>query len=146
MLAFSYFLGKKKVLRRKKDIPLAKSLIEDANARIVFAKKSKEDTKYAFEASYESVRELMDAILAVVGYKSYSHEASIAYLQEYDFSQPVISHIDNIRKKRNNSKYYGKTIDKAEAESDMFFLESQFDILLVLVSGLIETEDKRHKL
>ncbi len=140
MLTFSHYLDNKKVLVRKKDIPLARSLIVDAKERMIFSKKIKSDTKYAFEAAYESVRELLDAILAVSGYKSYSHEASIAYLGRYDLSQPTMIHLDNIRKKRNESKYYGAVIDKDEAEADMLFLEKQFDHILSIALSLIESD------
>ena len=58
---------------------------------------------------------MLDAILALEGYKSYSHEASIAYLTTIGINDSLTFKLDRFREKRNKSKYYGKmpSIDDA---------------------------------
>lgn len=109
---FEFYLREGTVKRRKPDMELAKSLINDANER--FGKISKLDagvfSKIIFENIYDALRSILDALLAIDGYKSYSHEASIAYLKKYGFEDSLIAEFDNFRLIRNSSKYYGKDI------------------------------------
>ena len=92
----------------------AKSLIEDAKARYDYYQEqevNKINAKYIFENVYESIRELLDAVLLQEGFKSYSHQAPIIYAKDkniLNYKDAVI--LDNLRELRNKSKYYGKKI------------------------------------
>ncbi|MBN1377460.1 hypothetical protein JW949_03985 [Candidatus Woesearchaeota archaeon] len=58
---------------------------------------------------YESLRQILEAICLIEGYKVYSHEAFTYYLndkQEYKTADLF----DKYRRMRNEVNYYGKTI------------------------------------
>jgi len=54
--------------------------LTSAKDRFGFAMKL-ENSRYALESAYEAVIELIDSLLAMEGYKSWSHEANIAFLK-----------------------------------------------------------------
>ena len=85
MKPFEYYLNGTDVKKITPDEELAKSLIKDMHERI--DKISKLDikifSKIIFENMYDALRDFCDAVLAIDGYKSYSHKASIAYLVKY---------------------------------------------------------------
>lgn len=117
MKEFSYFIVSKAVKKQTPDIHLAKATARDSLERLDMAKNilHTQKPKYILENAYEAVRELIDGILYQEGYKSYSHEASIAYLHTLGFSQTDIVTVDRLRKKRNGIKYYGENITPEEA-------------------------------
>lgn len=119
MRAFGFYLEKNDAKRVSKDPELARSLVKDMEGRITKALtlNIEDFAKIFFENIYDSLREFCDALLALDGYKSYSHQASITYLKEYGFSEEFIARLDMFRYKRNGSKYYGKEISPEEAES-----------------------------
>ena len=59
---------------------------------------------------------MIEALLSLRGYKSYSHEADIAYLRKLDFPESIILSLDRLRRKRHKSKYYGTIFDEEEVE------------------------------
>ncbi len=136
MFDFQYFIREKDVVKRWIDTNLAKGLMEDAEDRFPFGEEIlSKKPKYAFENAYEAVRELADALLALEGWKSFSHEASISFLQKFsEFNKIELEILDKIRKKRNDSKYYGKIIDKNQAEEDIKFLKKIFDKLIKILN------------
>ncbi|MBS3132079.1 hypothetical protein J4212_06610 [Candidatus Woesearchaeota archaeon] len=77
---FSFYLQEGKVKRQSPDRELASSLLADAKGRMAMISKldTKVFAKIIFENVYDAIREILDALLAADGYKSYSHEASIA--------------------------------------------------------------------
>jgi hypothetical protein len=118
MMPFEYFLEKEEVKKCSADTELAKSLIKDMQDRV---KKSlmldaKLFSKIIFENIYDGIRDFCDALLALAGFKSYSHQASIAYLIKEKFDVSVVEELDQLRYKRNGSKYYGKPISAEDAE------------------------------
>jgi len=127
MKDFEYYLRDKSVRKATADLERARSLIIDANERIRVAgllKKDEDFAKMMFENFYDALRDFLDAILLSEGYKSYSHEGSIAYLSKKGFDISEISRLDSFRFKRNGSKYYGKTISLKEAKDiNAFYLE-----------------------
>jgi pyruvate/2-oxoacid:ferredoxin oxidoreductase alpha subunit len=117
MMPFEYFLNNGEVKNSSKDPELAKSLIKDMQERIekveildirIFA-------KIIFENLYDALRDFCDALLALKGYKSYSHQASISFLSSEGFDTPFIEELDQFRYKRNSSKYYGLGISEQES-------------------------------
>lgn len=143
MKPFEEFIKTKDVKRIFPDIELAKSLVEETETRIEIALEMKLDDKRArviFELLYDSLRELIDALLTLDGYKSYSHEAAIAYLKKFsDFSDFEISSLESFRKIRIASKYYGKPAKIEEAVR----IKEQFQILKEKIIKIINSKLKQ---
>lgn len=112
---FEFFL-KKEVKKQSPDKNLSKSTFESSLDRFEFAKTLKKP-KYILENAYEAMREAADALLYSEGYKSYSHQASIAFLSEKRFSESELNEFDRFRKMRNGIKYYGKDCSKEDADT-----------------------------
>jgi len=112
MKPFEYFIQLKEVNKISPDIELAKSLLSEVETRIEIALEMKLDERKAriiFELLYDSLRELTDVILALDGFKSYSHEANLSYLSKFkEFETIELMELNRFRKIRNSSKYYGK--------------------------------------
>ncbi len=67
------------------------------------------------ESYYEIVKELITAVLAIKGYKSYSHERLIAFVEEYystNFTKAEIQVIDQLRIIRNDIVYRGAFVEE----------------------------------
>jgi len=128
MKKFEEFLNTRDLRRTTKDAGLAKSLVKDAEQRfevIMEMKLTEKSSTLIFEQVYESLRECIDALLSLQGYKSYSHVASIAFLQNHpEFSTADINELDNAREKRNLAKYYGKQISILDTK-DVIELHNQ---------------------
>jgi hypothetical protein len=114
MVDFEYFILKGDVKKQVKDERLANLLIKESFDRLEFVKSLKLDeknAKYIVENIYDILRELIEAKLALNGFKSYSHEATILFLKKFpEFKESEIRFMDNLRKIRNGIKYYGKDI------------------------------------
>ncbi len=119
MKEFSHYLGKEDVKRQGKDPNLSAATMNEGEERLQFAKglAGKAKPKYVLENAYEAMREAADALLYLHGYKSYSHEASIAYLSGKGFSESELSEFDRLRRIRNSIKYYGKGCEQEDAVS-----------------------------
>lgn len=130
MLSFETFINKKEVMPVKKDENMALSLVEDAKQRFSYFSKQEikeENIKFIFESYYESIRELLDAIMIKEGYKSYSHQAPIVYAKDKKIiSEKDAIILDSLRQKRNKSKYYGKTFDYDYLIEKIIFLKDKF--------------------
>jgi hypothetical protein len=118
MKEFEFYIQKDSVKKQSKDLNLAKATARDSIDRISMAKSilTTQKPKYTLENAYEAIREFIDAILYSEGYKSYSHEASVAYLFKLGFNISEINDVDRLRRIRNNIKYYGgdATLDEAK--------------------------------
>jgi hypothetical protein len=130
MIIFDNFVRQNKVLKRDKDLALRNSLLKDAEERIKILVITGLSPKFKFEQAYDAVRELADSFLARDGFKTYSHEAALSYLNKLGLIDDVeLERLDMCRKKRNDSKYYGKDIDDEEAIYLCKFLENIFNRL-----------------
>lgn len=117
MKPFEHFIEMGEVRKVTNDTILAKSLVKDMISRIdkSLLLDIQEFSKMVFENMYDALRDFADALLAADGFKSYSHQASFAYLAKYGFDEPSLDILDKFRYKRNSSKYYGQDISEAEA-------------------------------
>jgi len=117
MRPFRQFLGEE-VKEITPDKHLAQATREAAQKRLAYAKRihKTEEPHYVVENAFEAIRQSIDAHLFEKGYKSYSHDATIAYLQELRFSPADINCADMLRKQRNNIKYYGEESTAQDAE------------------------------
>ncbi len=120
---FESFLIKKEVRKDLPNLALAKSLIKDMEQRIEKSMKLdiNDFSKIIFENFYDALQDFSNAILAIDGFKSYSHIASITYLSKYNFNDSEINIFDKFRLRRHASKYYGVDISKEEAEEIIEF-------------------------
>jgi len=125
MKEFNYFLKVGDVRKVARDIELARSLVKDMNERIEKANLLDADifAKMIFENFYDALRDFSDAILAVNGFKAYSHQASIVYLKKFGFGDSVLMEFDGFRYKRNSSKYYGEIIYPRDSKNIKEFFE-----------------------
>src|SRR3989344_1153854 len=123
MKEFAYFIKEGSVRRVSEDINLAKSLIKDMKERIKDVSVRGISPKLVFENIYDALRDFCDALLAMKGLKSYSHESSISFLKNCNFEDSIINEFDLFKYKRNRSKYYGKSIFKEDADEIRKFYE-----------------------
>ena len=77
--------------------------------------------------AYESLRELLEALAIVNGYKIYNHECYCAFLKEILLKSSLGDEFDDLRKIRNSINYYGKEITSEEAK-----------LILKSIEGIIE--------
>jgi len=118
MKPFDYFIKKQEVKKCSPDVALSNSLIKDMKERIRCTNflKIEKFPKIVFENTYDAIIDFANALLAKDGYKSYSHQASLVYLLKYKVDLATIINLDNIRFKRNSSKYYGQSISIEDAQ------------------------------
>lgn len=90
---------------------VARSLLQMCNARLEIAKSM--PRKYpalVAEVYYEIIKEQITALLALHGYKSYSHKCLVSFIEEFycnEVSPSEISLIDRLRVIRNDAGYRG---------------------------------------
>ena len=104
----------------KHDEELVKSLIKSSENKLKSEKMLKlSDITAAskLSLSYDSLRELLEAIALRHGYKIYNHECYTAFLKEIIKNSKLGDEFDNIRKIRNAVNYYGKEISIEDADN-----------------------------
>lgn len=114
IMPFQYYLNKKMVRKTVANPAIANSLIKKSDIRlrrIVKEEITNEESSIIFEDIYELIREALQAIMQLKGYKPYSHEALIAFLKEEKiFSLEIINNINRYRILRNKSVYEAKKV------------------------------------
>ncbi len=111
---FEYYLRTGKVKRTTPNISRAKSLIEIAKKRFEYAMKRKDDSEilFIFEDLYECIKEVIQAFMEKEGFHPYSHEAIVAFAEEYlGLSKVEIIKLDQMRRIRNDILYRGEIKD-----------------------------------
>lgn len=138
MKSFDEYILSGDVKKVSPDLGLARSLLASAQNRVAVLTPlplTESSATVIFENYYEALRELCDAILAVEGFKSYSHIASIVFLKRYaEFSERDLYKLDNARQKRNQAKYYGKQV----ALQDTYALRAYFRDVTPLLTKVIK--------
>lgn len=111
------------VRKVSKNSELSKSLRKTANDRIKeYAEKcliTDKNARFIVEEYYEAIMEFMHSLLALHGFKCYSHECAIEFLREFyskRFSKSEIIFLHRLRMLRNDIKYEGRLINKSDAE------------------------------
>ena len=138
---FEFFLKKGDVKKQSPDKNLSKATFKESLERLQLAELlwNKVKAKYVLENAYESMREAADAILYQDGYKSYSHEASIAYLRNFpEVSEEKLRQLDRYRVKRNNSKYYGKSPSTEDADEIKKFYGENKDLFKKIIRSKLK--------
>lgn len=128
MVNFEDFINSGGVRTQRKNAILASALINSSEKSEKYVKRQKIDdgsAEHIVSDIYDIIRELIEAKLALEGYKSYSHEATILFLKKFhEFSESEIIFLDDLRKVRNGIKYYGKESSTEDAVKTIKFLNS----------------------
>ncbi len=127
IMPFNHYLKNNLVKKASPDLGEAEALMKKAGGRLNFSIKTRDINKdsaaYIFEDIYECLREAAQSIMALEGYKPYSHEALIAFLKEIaHFREADISSLDRYRILRNKTIYKGEYISPETCEESLKFL------------------------
>lgn len=129
-----------KVKKVKENSEQAKSLLQLAKRRLDSIEKRRKDEfpQLLIESYYEAIKELICSLLAVHGYKSYSHECLISFMEEYypiAFDDFQIHFLDSMRKLRSDIQYRGRNIADDYLERNSLIIEKIIEILLELAEN-----------
>ncbi len=111
-MQFDDFIKEEKVLISTKDFQKAKSLVKMSNNNlktIGMLKITETTASTILSTSYESLRQILEAICLSEGYKVYSHEAFTFYLKKIKEDR-IAEKFDRLRKLRNGINYYGRQV------------------------------------
>lgn len=140
MKDFEFFVKGGDVKKQIPDKNLSDSIMKDSLDRLKYAKSStltESSAKYVYENLYESLREATDSILFLKGFKSFSHEATISFLQRFkEISTKEISEFDRMRRKRNGMKYYGKSCTVRDVKEVIEFADKMIKKIMALRENL----------
>lgn len=110
---------------RQLDIGKIKSMIEsgEINVKVIKSLELNEETSTViFREVYESIRQLGDARLWLLGYEPMNHEVSMEILREMDIKEKVkLNHLARFRKIRNDANYRGFKVTVAQANEILDF-------------------------
>ena len=127
-----------KVKKVKENPEQAEALFQLTKRRLKSIEKRKKDEypQLLIESYYEAIKELISALLAIHGYKSYSHECLISFMEEFyptaldDFQ---IHFLDNMRRLRSDIQYRGRDVADDYLERNSSTIEKIIGILLKTV-------------
>ena len=131
MKEFNYYLNHNLARKSSLDVAQAKALIEKAEGRIKFSIKSRKiddnTSFYIFEDIYECLREATQSLMFLAGYKPYSHEAIISFLEEfYNFEEFDMNLLNQYRILRDKIIYGGEKISVKRCKESLRFLNTFF--------------------
>jgi hypothetical protein len=101
------------------DNSLVRSLISSSAKKFESNNRLKLDKVTAttkISIAYESLREILEAIALLKGYKIYNHECFCAFLDEICKDKESSNNFDRFRLIRNKINYYGKDIEENESK------------------------------
>ncbi|MFO7678118.1 MAG: hypothetical protein R6V50_07055 [Thermoplasmatota archaeon] len=104
-----------KVKKVKENPEQAEALLKLAKRRLESINKRRKDefSQLLIESYYEAIKEIISALLAIHGYKSYSNECLISFIEEFypsvldDFE---IHFLDSMRKLQSDIQYRGRDV------------------------------------
>ena len=118
---FEDYIERGKVREEKTDPSQASSLLRRSESKFQTMEKLgiNEDTATDYlENVYESCKMLLQSLMALDGYKPYSHEAVIAYaIDEQELGMVNSNTLNRYRKLRNDISYRGEIATEDEAEN-----------------------------
>jgi len=140
---FENYVNNGRVVKQESSPPLAQALLKRAERRYEKVKEGIDHNNpdFSFEEIYETLREIAQSFLAEKGFKPYSHEATIAYLAQEKYLQNFeIEKFDELRKKRHDIMYYGKSLKKEEAEQALDFCITIFPKLQMCMKRKLDNK------
>lgn len=131
-MRFDDFIRQRKVIKGQVDIQKSRALVKMSKEHLSIIKSiplSDASASLILSQSYDSLRQILEAIALSKGFKVYSHEAYTYFLidlNEYSISE----HFDRLRKLRNGVNYYGKTVSIKVSSSALEQVEGLIEILV----------------
>ena len=111
----------KRIIKRvQADFELCKSLKKSSEKKLSSAKlleMSETTAASIITLSYDSLRELLEALAIKNGYKIYNHECYAAFLSSILGEEECARSFDSLRKLRNSINYYGQEISATDAKT-----------------------------
>lgn len=128
---FNFFLDTGLAKRDMPDKIEAEALIKKAEDRMNFSinvrKIDEMTSQFVFEDIYDCMREAAQSLMSLKGYKPYSHEAVISFLNEFfEFSPDDLKAFDRFRILRNKTMYRGEKISSETCKEAIDFLHIFF--------------------
>jgi len=117
---FKFYIESGLVRQGSKDPGESKAMIGRASKRLEYVRTqsiTEDNSSFLFEDIYEIMRECIHCLMAANGYKPYSHEATVAFLEEYYksyFGEKLVEAFNRYRIIRNNIMYRANSINKEE--------------------------------
>ncbi len=105
----------------------AQALFEKAKLLLLYAEDKKANEKTAafiLEDAYEAMREAAQSLMSLNGFKPYSHEATVSFIQAFYssiFTEEDIALFDHFRQVRNNSVYSAFHVSIEDANDCIIF-------------------------
>ncbi len=127
-----------KIKKVKENPEQAKALFQLAKRRLESIKKRRKDEypQFLIESYYETIKELISALLSIHGYKSYSHECLVVFIKEYypDFLDDSQLHfLDSMRKLRSDIQYRGQDVADDYLERNIATIEEIIQALFSVI-------------
>src|SRR3989344_319454 len=134
---FKYWIMKGALRNRQQDLEKMKSMINSAEVNAKVTQEINLDDKTAtlvFREIYESIRQLGDVKLWILGYEPLNHEVSMEILKEFDIKDKVkLNSLDRLKKIRHDINYRGFRASTVQAEEILeFWNKCGVEILRVL--------------
>jgi hypothetical protein len=124
-MKFSEFIRKGAVVKGKPDVPKAVSLLRMSETNLAIVRTiplTSESASLVLVNAYEALRQVLEAMALIEGYKVFSHEAYTQYLIEKDEVRASAT-FDRLRKLRNGVNYDGKNIPAEVAAQAIIDIE-----------------------
>lgn len=113
---------------RQRDLEKIKSMINSAEVNSIVTKEIKLNENTAtliFREIYESIRQLGDTKLWLLGYEPLNHEVSMEILREFDIKNKVkLNSLDRLKKIRHDINYGGFRASISQAKEIVDFWDS----------------------
>lgn len=139
---FQYYLNEKLVRRSLPNPSMAKSLLLKSEIRLKRISKEsiqEDESSIVFEEVYESIRESLQSLMELKGFKPYSHEAIISFIKEHSLlSLGRINIIDNYRVLRNNSIYKAEKVSIEKCKEALGFAKTTIPEIKKEFEGLLK--------
>lgn len=120
-------MKEERLKKTSKDIGKAKGLLKRSQSRLRNTENQEINDSNAFimlENSYEAIREIIEAYMALEGFKSEDHVATIAWASEYlELNKKKINKLHKYRKLRNASRYEAEKITPKQAKETIEFAD-----------------------
>ncbi len=141
---YNYWMKIGGLRNRQKDTEKIKSMINSAevNAKVTKSIEINEDTAtLIFREIYESIRQLGDVKLWILGYEPLNHEASMEIIKEFNIKDKVkLNSLDRLKKIRHDINYRGfrASINQAKEIID-FWDNCGQEILKILKKEIVSS-------
>lgn len=125
MKSVADYIEEGRIREVSRDPGKAKGLLQRSLTRMENTESQKITASNAFmvmENAYESIRECIQSLMSLEGYKSEDHVAAIAWgAEEMNLQRGEVNRLHKFRKLRNASRYEAELITPQQAEESIAF-------------------------